>query len=239
MFRRCSPHVHLLGAAGSNGLPNVPIVRDRYQLELDSILADLIALTGVVQYSVGRATEALLGGDLAVAESVVDGDEGVDLARVRIEEASFDVLARQAPVARDLRLLVAVLRMVGDVERIGDYAVHVAKVARRRYPDIAVPRQLIPAVGAMARTAEDMLARTPVLLTGLDVPAARELEDADDALDRMHRNLIRRALAEVDMDAEALIDVTLLSRYYERIGDHAVSMARRLIFVVTGENAHA
>ena len=215
-------------------------MRDQYQHQLDSVLASLVEMTGAVRTALDEATRSLLEGDATRAEAVIDGDLAIDSARERIEDESFDILARQSPVAGDLRVLVATLRMVTDLERMGDLAVHVARVARRRYPAKAVPSLLVPTIRAMAATADKMIAQAAEIIASRDVDAAAALEGTDDQMDSLRRSMFEALLsdewAETVGRVEPAIDIALLGRYYERIGDHAVSMARRLIFIVTGEH---
>jgi phosphate transport system protein len=212
-------------------------MRDQYQQQLDSVLDELVTMTGGVRQALDKATNALLSADVKAAEEVISGDLAIDQARERIEEESFDILARQAPVAGDLRMLVASLRMVSDLERMGDLAVHVAKVARLRYPTNAVPQILIPTITNMAKTADEMIASAAEIVGSRDVAAALELEAADDQMDRLRRSMFRTLLSEHwDEGVEPAVDMALLGRYYERIGDHAVSMARRIVFLVTGQH---
>jgi phosphate transport system protein len=212
-------------------------MRDQYQQQLDSVLDELVQMTGGVRAALKQATRALLEADAAAAESVISGDLAIDAARERIEEESFDIMARQAPVAGDLRMLVASLRMVSDLERMGDLSVHVAKVARLRFPTKAVPEILIPTITAMAETADEMVASAAEIVASRDVAAALELEAADDKMDKLRRSMFRTLLSETwDEGVEPAVDMALLGRYYERIGDHAVSMARRIVFLVTGQH---
>jgi phosphate transport system protein len=138
-------------------------------------------------------------------------------------------------------MLVATLRMVTDLERMGDLSVHVAKVARLRYPVKAVPAQLVPSIVKMSEVADSMIASAAEIVATRDLEAAKDLEQADDEMDKLHRSLFRTLLAdEWAAGVEPAIDIALLGRYYERIGDHAVSMARRVVYLVTGEHpAHA
>lgn len=197
-------------------------------------------MAGDVRAALDQATHALLTADVAAAESVISGDLAIDEARERIEDESFEILARQAPVAGDLRMLVASLRMVADLERMGDLSVHVAKVARLRFPTQAVPTVLVPTIQQMARTADEMIASAAEIVATRDVEAAHELESADDAMDLLRRSMFRMLLSENWREGvEPAVDMALLGRYYERIGDHAVSMARRVVFLVTGQHPAA
>ncbi|MBA3233248.1 MAG: phosphate signaling complex protein PhoU [Propionibacteriales bacterium] len=212
-------------------------MRDQYQHQLDSILNELVEMTGGVRAALALATKALLDADVSAAEEVISGDLAIDEARERIEDESFDILARQAPVAGDLRMLVASLRMVADLERMGDLSVHVAKVARLRYPVRAVPAVLVPTIQQMAKTADEMIAAAAEIVATHDVQAARELEAADDDMDTLRRSMFRTLLSDQwTAGVEPAVDLALLGRYYERIGDHAVSMARRIVFLVTGQH---
>jgi phosphate transport system protein len=214
-------------------------MREKYQHQLDSVLSNLVEMTDDVREALVEATRALLEADVARAESVIGGDLEIDTARERIEEESFDILALQAPVAGDLRTLVAALRMVADLERMGDLAVHVAKVARRRYPGYAVPGLLVPTIKAMAATADHMMTEAAQIIANRDIEGAQLLEDTDYQMDTLRRSMFQALLSDeweqLGAGVEAAIDIALLGRYYERVGDHAVSMARRMVFIVTGE----
>lgn len=212
-------------------------MRDAYHDDLDAIGAALVQLTGLVEHAITGATSALMNADLGAAETVISGDEQVDRLHHWIEEQSLDLLARQQPVAGDLRTLVGGLRMVSDLERIGDYAVHIAKVARRRYPGAAVPPEVHDIVAEMGAAAASIVAKAGVVIAERDVPAAQEMESDDDVMDALQRRLFAALLGgDWSHGMEAAIDVTLTGRYYERLADHAVSVARQLVFLVTGEH---
>ncbi|HET6653707.1 MAG TPA: phosphate signaling complex protein PhoU [Nocardioides sp.] len=215
-------------------------MRDAYFDQLDSIVDDLVAMTHEVQTAVSRSTRALLTASAEVAERVVSDDADVDAARERIEARCFELLALQQPVATDLRMLVAALRMVADLERMGDLSVHVAKVARLRVPDVAIPDELVPTIERMAAVAERMVGQAASVIAGRDVAAALALEESDDEMDQLRRSSFRRMLADDwPYGVEPAVDIALLGRYYERIADHAVSLARRVVYLVTGETAPA
>ena len=211
-------------------------MRDLYQEQLESIFDELVAMTHSVQRAVSEATTALLTADGEVAEQVISGDAAIDLARERVEDRSFEILALQQPVAGDLRMLIAALRMVTDLERMGDLSVHVAKVARLRIPSVAVPTELRPTVSRMAEVAEAMVASVADVIANRDVEAARALELADEEMDTLRRSSFALILGdEWPYGIEPAIDMALLGRYYERIADHAVSLARRVVYLVTGD----
>jgi phosphate transport system protein len=212
-------------------------MRNLYHDQLDSIIEELVIMTGNVRTALRDATTSLLEADVSIAERVIAADDEVDHERELIEERAFELLARQQPVAGDLRMLVAALRMVADLERMGDLSVHVAKVARLRYPGRAIPEVLVPTIRRMASVAEQMVGGAAQIVADRDVDAARELEAKDDEMDQLRRSLFRTLLSDDwDSGVEAAVDIALLGRYYERIADHAVSMARRVVYLVTGQH---
>ncbi|MFT4298362.1 MAG: phosphate signaling complex protein PhoU [Aeromicrobium sp.] len=211
-------------------------MRDSYYEQLDSIVDDLVSLTGSVRRAVAAATAALLNADAPLAEQIIDGDKAIDETIEGIEERALLLLATQQPVATDLRQLVATLRMLADLERMGDLSVHVAKVARLRMPEVAVPENLQPTIMAMASVADQMIHAASRIAANRDLVAAGKLEDTDDEMDKLRKELFRVLLSDSwEHGVEPAIDLALLGRYYERIGDHAVSMARRVVYLVTGE----
>ncbi|HEV3173891.1 MAG TPA: phosphate signaling complex protein PhoU [Actinocrinis sp.] len=211
-------------------------MRDVYHEELDTIGSTLIEMTGLVGTAMSRATSALLDADLQVAESVISADDAVDALQRALDARALDLLARQQPVAGDLRTIITSLRMSADLERMGDLARHIAKVARLRYPESAVPEVLRDTIAEMGRIAVELARKAGEVIDGRDVDLARGLPDEDDAMDQLHRQLFGDLLdKKTEYSTETAIDVTLIGRYYERYADHAVSVARRLIFLVTGE----
>jgi phosphate transport system protein len=215
-------------------------MRDAYFDQLDTIVDDLVAMTHDVQEAVARATEALLTADAEIAEKVISDDAQIDAARERVEHKSFELLALQQPVASDLRMLVAALRMVADLERMGDLSVHVAKVARLRVPQVAVPRELVPTIERMAHVAEKMVGTVAGVIADRDVHGALQMEEDDEEMDQLRSSSFRLMLSDSwPHGVEPAVDIALLGRYYERIADHAVSLARRVVYLVTGESVPA
>jgi phosphate transport system protein len=213
-------------------------MREFYRHQLDAIIGDLVEMTRRVHTATDRATEALLTADASTAEEVIGADAEIDRAREEIEERSFELLALQQPVASDLRMLVAALRIVADLERMGDLAVHVAKVTRLRYPDHAVPPDIEPTIRSMAQAAVRMVDAAADVIDNRDVEAAQALESEDEEMDRLRRSIFTQLLSDRwEAGIEPAIDAALLGRYYERIADHAVSMGRRVVYLVTGERS--
>ncbi|HTW21927.1 MAG TPA: phosphate signaling complex protein PhoU [Mycobacteriales bacterium] len=214
------------------------MVRDQYHEDLEAITSSLVDITRLTGSAINHATQALLDADLQAAESVITGDLAIDNLYENIEANALDLLARQQPVASDLRVIITGLRMVADIERMGDLALHIAKVARRRYPASAIPAELQAIVLEMGQVAQRICAKCSSVIAGRDLRMAAELERDDDVMDNLHRRLLAAILDDSwEGGIETAIDVTLCGRYYERFCDHAVSVARRVIFLVTGERA--
>ena len=211
-------------------------MRDIYHDELDEIGATLITMANLVGVAMQRATNALLDGDLIGAQAVISADPEVDDLRELTELRCFQVLARQQPVATDLRVVITSIHMVTDLERMGDLALHIAKVARLRYPEIAVPNDIRDVISQMGDVAQSLIAKVVDVVDGRDVELAQAIEAEDDSMDALHRKLFTLLLSpNWSHGTEAAIDMTLLGRYYERYADHAVAVARRVVFIVTGE----
>ena len=213
-------------------------MRDAFHDDLDSINQTLVEMSTLVAGAMGRATSALLTANLELAEEVIADDDRVDAIQHELDNKTLDVMARQQPVASDLRNLVTSLRMSADFERMGDFAHHVARIARMRYPQTAVPAELAPTIQAMGDVAVALINKVTGLLQSRDINVALEVERDDDEMDKLHRKLFEVLLDDNwSHGIEAAIDITLLGRYYERCADHAVSVSRRVYFLVTGEYA--
>lgn len=210
-------------------------MRESYHEELDQVGTTLVELTHLVSAAMVKATAALLETDLDSANEAIAGDHRIDTLRTGVEERCFMLLARQQPVAGDLRAITTALATAADIERMGDLAVHIAKVARMRYPSAAVPAEVRPALQQMGLLAARLADMVGSVLADRDTALARALEAEDDEMDSLHRELFALLLADSwPHGVEPAIDVTLLGRYYERFADHAVLVARRVVYLVTG-----
>ena len=211
-------------------------MRKAFHEELEQVTQDLVELTRLAGSAMARATTALLDADVSLAESVIAADDHIDALREELDLKAIDLLALQQPVATDLRMVVTAMRMSADLERMGDLARHVAKVARRRYPKSAVPAEFRGVIVDMGRVAESIVTQAGSVIAARDVEAARAMDREDDAMDDLHRRFFERiAAADWAHGTETAVDMTLVSRYYERFADHAVSVAHRVIFLVTGQ----
>lgn len=214
-------------------------MREIFRQDLEQVGDDLILMAQKVRTAMHDATTALHTGDLALAERVIASDHEIDAVQDSLDAQCVTLLARQQPVATDLRVVVTGLRLSATLERMGDLARHVAEVARGRYPDVALPEMAHDLFGRVT-TAVDAVADDVVsLLEGRDLALANKVLEDDDQLDALHKETFRLMLAPSadvsSLTAQQLVDITLLGRYFERFGDHGVSVARRIMFLVTGD----
>src|SRR6476469_6158099 len=192
-------------------------MRDAYHEELEALSDSRVEMTRLCGSAINRAATALQDADLTLAESVIAADDAVDALRDELDRRAFDLLARQQPVATDLRTIVTSLRMSADLERMGDLARHVAKVARRRYPDSAVPPALRATVLQMGQVAARIVAKAGSVIASKDVAQAVHLEQDDDEMDRLLRELFSQLLRGTwEPGMEAAVDITLVGRDYAR-----------------------
>ena len=211
-------------------------MREEFQGDLSEVNRLLVTMAEAVRAALRTATTALLTADLAAAETVIERDIEVDALYQQVETKVADTIARQAPVASDLRLVITALHISADLERMGDLAEHVAKTAQRRHPSPAVPAELRPVFQQMAAVADRMAGKITNLLGEPDAALAAELETDDDAMDDLERELFKVLLADDwPYGAETAIDGALLGRFYERYADHAVNVGEQLIYLITGE----
>ena len=213
-------------------------MRSAYHRQLDELTRTLAAMCGLAGVAMEHATQALLQADLMLAEQVLSDHEKIAALSAEAEESAFVLLALQAPVAGDLRAIVSALQMVADIDRMGALALHVAKIARRRHPQHTLPEEVNGYFAEMGRVAVELGSNAQEVVLSRDPVKAAQIRTEDDAMDDLHRHLFT-----VLMDREwrhgvaAAVDVTLLGRFYERFADHAVEVARRVIFQATGKLA--
>jgi phosphate transport system protein len=213
-------------------------MRTEFHADLAGVSSLLVDMADEVRGAMRRATTALVGADAAMAEGVISGDAAVNELRAEVEERALNLLARQAPVASDLRLVVTALKIAAEFERMGDLAKHVAKTSLRRHPARAVPDDLVGVIRDMAEVADRIAGKIGRILAKPDAAQAAELDTDDDAMDELHRGLFVVLLgAAWQHGVESAIDGALLGRFYERYADHAVNAGHHMIFLVTGEAA--
>ena len=213
----------------------MPDSRPTFHQQLDDVQRDLIRLAARVIESVARGTEALLTLDLGAAQTLIDGDDEIDLLTLEIEERCFTLLARQQPMASDMRAVVTAIRLTAEIERSGDLMVNVAKAARRLYgSEIPVPLRSL--LTAMADEAVRLYGLAMDAYASGDASLAAAIDDMDDRLDQLHEDYIQ-AILEIHADVRDIqmaVQLALVGRYYERIGDHAVNIGERVQYMVTG-----
>ena len=212
------------------------LIRSAFQDELDGVSQSLVDLTNMVSESIVKATKSLLSADLNLAEEVIATDVKIDDYQHELDARIIDIIARQQPVASDLRALITALRMSADLERMGDLSHHIAKVARLRHPNSAIPADLVLAFTEMGHVAEKLATKVATVITTRDTDMALQVEKDDDEMDELHKKVIIGITnGGAGITIESAIDLTLLGRYYERFADHAVAVARRVYFLVKGE----
>jgi phosphate transport system protein len=213
-------------------------MRQSYHEQLAEVGDGLIEMSRLVGSAVSKATTALLDADLEAAEQVIAADEEVNKLYRALDDEAVQLLARQQPVAIDLRSIVTALRMSSDLERVGDYAVHIAKVARRRHPASVIPVELRATILEMGQTATRIAVKAGTVIATRDLALAAQLLADDDTIDDLHASLFATLLSgQWDHGVEAAIDLALLGRYYERLADHAVSVSHAVTYLVTGEHS--
>jgi phosphate transport system protein len=215
--------------------------RKSFQDALDELRIDVIRLAALTTEAIGAGTQAFLDADLTAAEQVIENDDDIDDLTHAIEDSCYQLLARQQPMATDLRTVVSVLRIVHELERSADLMVNVAKTTRRLYPHSLDPKLR----GIIQRMGEQAGTQTRVALDAFadsDPSAAFALADMDDTMDDLTKSLFRHVLAGSgpgsDDEGNVLLAVqlALVGRHYERIADHAVTIGQRVGFMVTGEH---
>jgi phosphate transport system protein len=210
-------------------------VRDQYQDQLAALGDALADMCLQVATAMELATRALLEADLQLAEKVIAEDLRIDDLRAEAEEKAFGLLALQSPVATDLRVVISAIHGAGDIERMGDLALHVAQAARRRHPQPVLPAEVAPYFAEMGRIGAALARKAADVIRTRDVETAATLEADDDAMDDLHRHIFSLLMAPSwSYGVAPAVDITLLGRFYERYADHAVTVARRVVYVVTG-----
>lgn len=209
--------------------------RSTFHHQLDEVQRDLIRAAARVTETIMRGTQCLLDLDLDEARAIIEGDDEIDALTLDIEDRCFTLLARQQPMAGDMRAVVTAIRLTQEIERSGDLMVNVAKAARRLYGS-EVPPALRSLLQAMAAEAVRLFKIAMDAYADGDATLAAALDDMDDRLDQIHKDYIQAILelhADVQ-DVQVAVQMALVGRYYERIGDHAVNIGERVQYMVTG-----
>lgn len=210
-------------------------MREVFQQSLREVQTRLVEIAELVEESISNATEAFRSSDVTLAEQVIDGGERIEELAATLDQQTIDILALQQPVASDLRLMVGALRMSASLERMADLAQHIAQLARYRYPESAIPKGLKKIFVRMGALDVEMAEKIVELLRTQDSAVIAEVRDLDDDLDELHARVFEKVLSDKVADhPTGVVDATLASRYHERFGDHAVSVAKQMQFFLSG-----
>jgi phosphate transport system protein len=211
-------------------------MREVFQQELREVQDRLVEISDLVANSIANATQAFNDSNVALAETVIEDDDKIDALALELDELAIQILARQQPVARDLRIVVSALRISASLERMGDMAEHIAQLARYRFPEKVVPKSLRPTFAEMGRLDVEIARKLTELLKTEDLSIAEYIRNEDDKIDELHVSVFDKVLGEKwKGEAADTVDATLASRYHERFADHAVSIAKKVQYLATGD----
>lgn len=211
-------------------------MRAVFQQELLEVQERLVEIAGLVTTSIENATTAFNESNVALAESVIEDDTEIDALAAELDELAITILARQQPVARDLRIVVSALRISASLERMGDIAEHIAQLARYRFPEKVVPKSLRPTFAEMGALDVEVARKLTELLRTQELHLGEEIRNTDDRIDALHLSVFDKVLGETWKGAATeTVDATLASRYHERFADHAVSIAKKVAYLATGD----
>lgn len=210
-------------------------MRTAYRSELDDFAHDLITMCDTVREAMSKASNALLRASLQQAEEALSMMDPLEELRQRCEERAVQLLALEAPVASDLRQVISSIYIVEDFDRMGALSMHIAKSARRRHPERAIPDSLEGYFTELARLVDEMSAKTRDVLVNPDADFALGLAEDDDAVDKINDHLLKVVTQrEGDFSTREAVDTALLLRFYERWADHCVNVSTRIVFLTTG-----
>lgn len=210
--------------------------RRAYHRDLDELTAGVLRLGALMCETVPRGTNALLTGNLQDIQDLIDDDDEIDALALALEDNCASIIALQAPMAGELRRLITVIKLVGEIERSADLMVNVCKAGRRIYGSVLSPT-IRGLIGAMATEANKLMRLALDAFADENASLARALADIDNELDQLNRDMVGAifaAHAEGHIDLSAAVQLALIARYYERIGDHAVNIGERVAYMVTG-----
>ncbi|PZQ90623.1 MAG: phosphate transport system regulatory protein PhoU [Leifsonia xyli] len=211
-------------------------MREVFQQELREVQERLVEISTLVADSIEKATRAFNESDVSLAEEVIEDDRRIDVLAAELDELAITILARQQPVARDLRIVVSALRVSASLERMGDMAEHIAQLSRYRFPEKVVPKGLRSTFREMGALDVEIARKLTQLLETEDPAIAEQIRNEDDKVDALHLAVFDKVLGETWKGETAdTVDATLASRYHERFADHAVSIAKKVQYLATGD----
>jgi phosphate transport system protein len=211
-------------------------MREVFQQQLIEVQDRLVEMSTNVSNIIDKASKAFLNSDVMQADEAIALADANGTHALALDELVIRILAKQSPVARDLRILVSALRISASLDRMGALAGHIASIARYRYPGSAIPTSLRPIFDEMARLDQELVKRVTILLKNTDVDLARQIQAEDARVDELHRSVFEVVLSD-DWKENAVytVDVTLASRYFERFADHVVDISTKVSYLTTGE----
>jgi phosphate transport system protein len=210
-------------------------MRQTFHAELDSLIDDLARAVRLASQMMTNASTALNQADLGLAELIISGEGEMTALCDDMDQRCVRLLVLQAPVATDLRMVVAVMHAVGDVGRMYNLAQHIAKIARMKHPTVPIPAEVRPVFARMNMLATRLAQDAATAIESQDPLSAHQLVQADEEVDALRRQIFRILFAEDwSHGVEPAVDAALIGRYYERFADHAVAIARQVSFLVTG-----
>lgn len=211
-------------------------MREVFHQSLEDVQGRLVEIADLVTIAMDKATRAFGTSDVALAEEVIESDSIIDDKAIALDELAIEILARQQPVARDLRIVVSALRISASLERMGDIAEHIAQLTRMRFPERAIPKGLKSTFTKMGQLDVDVARKLAELLRTQDLSLAEQIRTDDDQIDELHVSVFEKVLSDTwQGEASATVDATLASRYHERFADHAVSVAKKVVYLATGD----
>jgi phosphate transport system protein len=211
-------------------------MREVFHQSLEELQHGLVEISELVTTAMTDAVHAFSTSDVELAEQVIDADSVIDEKAVALDELAIEILARQQPVARDLRIVVMSLRVSASLERMGDIAEHIAQLTRMRFPERAIPKGLKSTFTKMGELDVQVAGKLTELLRTQDLDLAAQIRDADDDIDELHASVFEKVLSDSwKGETAATVDATLASRYHERFADHAVSISKKVVYLATGD----
>lgn len=211
-------------------------MREIFQESLTQAQASLVEIAELVAVAIEKATRSFGSSDVALAEEVIEADSVIDDKAVALDELVIDIIARQQPVARDLRIVISALRISASLERMGDIAEHIAQLTRMRFPERAIPKGLKSTFTRMGELDVAVAHTLTELLRTQDPSLIETIRNLEDELDGLHVRVFEKVLSDSwEGEAAATIDATLASRYHERFADHAVSVAKKVAYLASGD----
>jgi phosphate transport system protein len=212
-------------------------MRTLFTAEMSELADDLATMAKHVSTAIDKATEALLTGNVELAQHVIAEDAKLDDVEETVDERCVLLIAQQQPVGLDLRTIISSLRISASLERMGDLAQHIAEAARRAYPDSAIPASHREIFEGMSDAAKKAAAEVAELIVSRDLNVAARIVEDDDKLDDLHAAAYSALLEpKFKGSPQEILDISLLARYFERFGDHAVGVSRRIVYLVTGDH---